>query len=471
MRLNILKSILILTITLVIATFFSCNNSKIEEDYENHFGIEKNARVVFVGNSITRGGMFHNNVLLYHVTRFPDKNIQIYNCGVSGDVTWGVLYRMEEDILINKPTHAVIMLGMNDVGREWYGTVSTTDADTLKQRKKKLFDYKENMEKIVKIFLEKDIKVILERPSIYDQIAVLPEKNHLGVNDALGICALYCDSLVQRNDLSIVDYFGIMNEINTQMQKKDSSFTLVGQDRIHPGETGHFVMSYQFLKSEKAPKYISQIIIDSEKKIANGSNNCEVKNLTTEKGIISFFVKEKALPFPVKEEQKEGLKLVPFMDEFNVELLKVRKLNPKMEYQLKIDDTFIGSFTGKQFGEGINLTQYTSTPQYKQSEKVLKVLQELWKAESKLRGMKFIEYLPQYKKMKATEDLKAIEAFMDSAFVADGYTNPYYKSQLNKFIENKPKEETYKKDCKRFIEKAYSLAQPVEHTFSITTLK
>ncbi len=464
-----MKVTLILFITLITTIFFSCKSSKPEEEeYKNHFGIEKDARVVFVGNSITNRGLFHNNILLYHLTRFPDKNIRVYNSGVSGGVAQGVLDRMEEDILIHKPTHAIIMLGMNDVGRDWYGTAPTTHQDTLLERKKRLIEYKENMEKIVAIFLKKDITVLLERPTIYDQTAVLPEKNHYGVNDALGICALYADSLAQKNGLATIDYFGIMNRINAQMQKKDSSYTLTGQDRIHPGETGHFIMSYEFLKTENAPKYVSQILIDSKKKKADGSKNCVIRNLTTEKGGISFSVTENALPFPIKKEQKEGLELAPFMGEFNVELLKVTQLNLETEYQLKIDDVFIGSFTGKQFDEGINLAEFTNTPQYEQSKKVLETLQERWEAESKLRGMKFIQYLPQFKKMKVTEDLKTIETFMDSAFVADGYTNPYYKSQLKIYIANKPKEEAYKAACKQLIEKAYLLAQPVEHTYLVT---
>jgi len=32
----------------------------------------KNDRVVFVGNSITKMGMFHHDLLLYHITRFPE---------------------------------------------------------------------------------------------------------------------------------------------------------------------------------------------------------------------------------------------------------------------------------------------------------------------------------------------------------------------------------------------------------------
>ncbi len=383
-------------------TFVSCNNTKPEDKTEKHsaasFSFDKNSRVVFVGNSITNMGMFHNNIFLYHVTRFPEKNIYMFNCGVSGDVTWGVLDRMEEDILVHKPTHAVIMLGMNDVGRNWYGGRNTTDPDTLKQREERLRAYRENMDKIVKIFLDKNIKVILERPTIYDQTAELPAKNYYGVNDALGICATYVDSLAAKYDLPEVDYYTIMNKINEEMQKKDPSFTITRpSDRIHPGETGHLVMTYAFLKAEKAPKYVSKIILDAGKDKETECGNCDVKNIKADDKGITFTVFERSLPFPVKDSQKEGLELVPFMKDFNVELLKITNLVSGAKYLLKIDSVAIGNFSGKQLEEGINLAEYKNTPQYQQSLKVLGVLQELWEIEGKLRGMKFIEYMEPFK--------------------------------------------------------------------------
>ena len=63
----------------------------------------------------------------------------MFNCGVSGDVTSGVLNRMEEDILINNPSHAVIMLGMNDVYRNLYGSDINADTNIIKFNRCTLF--------------------------------------------------------------------------------------------------------------------------------------------------------------------------------------------------------------------------------------------------------------------------------------------------------------------------------------------
>jgi lysophospholipase L1-like esterase len=64
-------------------------------------------QIIFLGNSITEGGPW--NELL------PDKNI--LNRGIGGDITFGVLKRLDE-IIQRKPTHLFILIGINDIGKD-----------------------------------------------------------------------------------------------------------------------------------------------------------------------------------------------------------------------------------------------------------------------------------------------------------------------------------------------------------------
>jgi endoglucanase len=360
-----------------------------------------------------------------------------------------------------------MMLGMNDVRRWLYGTHATSDEDTLRLRNEAVLEYKTRMDSIVRLFLSKDIRVILERPTIYDQTALLPEKNHLGVNDVLGECAVYIDSLGKKYDLPVVDYYTIMNRIELELQKKDPSATLTGQDRIHPGETGHLIMAYQFLKAEQVPKYVSRIIIDAEKqRAAKESENCKTEKIKSTDNGISFIVEENALPFPVKKEQAEALRLVPFMQDMNVELLKVTGLSDG-EYVLKIDDTVIDDFTGRELEEGVNLASYANTPQMEQAAAIRSKLEELWGVEKRLRGMKFIEYMDVYKEYPKKDDLKAVGVYLDSLF-SKKYQNPYYKNQLKKYLVNKSKEQELSEMTKKIRDTVYELAIPEAHSFKLT---
>lgn len=434
---------------------------------------QRGDRVAFVGNSITNNGEFHHNIFQYYVTRFPKVPIQFFNCGISGDVTGGILNRMEDDILIHKPTLVVLMIGMNDVKRSLYGVSPTNNADTLSQRAKALEVYKTNLDSIIKVFLSKNIKVILQKPTIYDQTAVLKTPNNYGVNDALKQCAEYTEKLGQKYNLPFVDYWNLLNSINTILQVKDSTATIIGNDRVHPGAVGHLIMAYQFLKSTNHPQDVSRIIIDARsKKPSNTGHNCQVENLTKDGNKFIFQVIENALPFPIEDNQQQALDLVPFMQELNVEDLKVSGLE-EGNYQLKIDDEVINTFSSQQLKEGINLALYKNTPQYKQSIVVRGILKEMWKNEANLRTIKWVE-IGHLKDCKNPEDLQSVEIFLKERFetlyqrLSNG---SYYKTQFDKYITLKPNEETIKKNLQELRLKAYQLATPTKHSFTLMRVR
>ncbi|MFZ4581480.1 MAG: SGNH/GDSL hydrolase family protein [Paludibacter sp.] len=425
-------------------------------------------RVCFVGNSITNNGEFHHNILLYHTTRFPNQELEFFNCGISGDNTQGIINRMESDILIHKPNKVLIMIGMNDINRGLYGTKPTINADTLRLRKEALSRYKTNLDKIITLLLSKKITVILQKPSIYDETAVLSTPTKIGANDALKNCAEIMEEFSVKYKLQTVDYWTPMTKMNQEIQIKDPKATLVGSDRIHPGAIGHIVMAYHFLKAEKAPAFVSHIVIDKNKKQqTSASKNCEINSIQWESNKITFKVKEAALPFPVISEQKEATELVPFTNELNTELLKVKGLS-KGDYKLTIDSVLIGQFTAAQFSEGLNLANYPSTPQYKQAMRVRDILWELRTVVSKYRGLKFIEFNGDFRKCPDKTNLQVVQNYMDSVFSTGSYkTNPYFKSRLKDYVQNKPKENEFVEMANNLRKKSYVEAQTKYHNYII----
>lgn len=423
-------------------------------------------RVCFVGNSITNAGEFHHNILLYHITRFPNVPATVFNCGVSGDDTERVIRRMENDILVNKPTKAIIMLGMNDVRRSLYSEKPATDPGTLKQRDEAIEIYKANYEQIVQTFLSKNISVVLQKPSIYDQTAKLPTANGLGVNDALKQCADFIQHVAQKYQLATVDYWTIMTTINAEIQKKDSTATITSKDRVHPQSTGHFIMSYQFLKSMNAPKFVSKIVINKNAiRSSKQSLNCKIESLEQTRNQLKFVVKENALPFPMVETYSEGAKLVPFVDDFNNQILKIEKL-PKGNYQLLIDNILIGEFSYPAIKEGINLALFQKTPQYMQALQVREVLKELWQLESGLRGLKFIEGNRFFQESPDKDDVAGMKARLYPLFEKSYPSNSaFFKSQLDKYFQIKPLEQNYLQKSDSLRLKAFELAQPKFHSF------
>ncbi|MBX9850902.1 MAG: sialate O-acetylesterase [Cytophagaceae bacterium] len=82
------------------------------EHYENRVKLFENEKIVtgkiiFLGNSITEMGPWHKLL----------NDSAVINRGIGGDVTFGVLRRLD-DIINRKPSKLFIMIGINDIGKD-----------------------------------------------------------------------------------------------------------------------------------------------------------------------------------------------------------------------------------------------------------------------------------------------------------------------------------------------------------------
>jgi len=83
---------------------YSKHYYNLKEVYENTADTEN--EIIFLGNSITEGGNW--------AEMFP--NVNAVNRGISGDVSDGILHRLEE-ITSSKPKKVFLMIGTNDLAR------------------------------------------------------------------------------------------------------------------------------------------------------------------------------------------------------------------------------------------------------------------------------------------------------------------------------------------------------------------
>jgi lysophospholipase L1-like esterase len=347
-------------------------------------------KVCFVGNSITYNGGFFHQIALYYATRYPDMKLDIINCGVPGNVAAQVIARMDSDILVNKPTVAVVKLGMNDVDKTLYTTQAATQPDIALKRQKALDTYRKNYEIVINILLKNNCRVILQTPTIYDETAALKDVRLPGRNGALEKCVGYVKELGAKYGLKVVDYWSLMNEVNKKYQETDSTRTIIGADRVHPGPVGHFIMAYEFLRSTGAKPLVSSVALDAGHPAKGNAVNGAISEIKADETKVSFNWKENALPFPVAKDAQPALALVPFIKALNQEVLKVADLKPG-NYHVLIDGKPAGVFSNTQLSEGIDLSQNIATPQYIQAGKILKLFQQYWQLENKARYLRAIE--------------------------------------------------------------------------------
>jgi lysophospholipase L1-like esterase len=316
---------------------------------------KKGDRVVFTGNSITDGGRYHSYIWLYYLTRYPNMPIKVFNAGIGGDVARQIDERLQDDVFSKKPTVITLTFGMNDTG---YQSLKGKKADSVYAEKiNTSYQSFLNIEKKLKAYPQ--VRKIMIGSSAYDETSKIKTNPITGKNAAiLKIIALQ-QQAAQKNGWDFVDFNQPMVKINREQQLHDSLFTMQGTDRIHPTNDGHMVMAYLFLKAQGfAGKKVAEADINLHNK-STKAENCTVSSLAISFQTISFNYLAKSLPYPLDTiaqnngkpatSQASATKLVPFIPQFNQENLKVIGLKSDQNYELKIDNTVIGKWSGNNF--------------------------------------------------------------------------------------------------------------------------
>ncbi len=416
--------------------------------------------VVFLGDSITHGRLYHSMIYDYYLTRFPERKIHFVNAGIAGDSAGGALGRLEEDVISKHPTSVVIMLGMNDVGRSNY--VANPTAQQLASQAGALERYRSNMDTLLgRLRAETDAKLIVMTPSPFDQTAVMERENQPGCNDALAKCGQIGRELAAKHGATVFDLHGPMTAFNLERQKSDPAYTIIGSDRVHPGLPGNLLMARLFLNEQQAPALVSKVTFD-----AGSGKATETKNATVSGGKggpdgWSFTVAENALPWPINPEAAPLLEFVPLEKELNQEILRVTGLG-EGAYVLKIDGEEVARHTAAEWAEGINLAMNPATPQAKQAAEVAKINEKRRSAEVRLRGYACVRWFLGHQKIDA-DNLDAVRAFLKENEGKEGY----YLNQVPTYLaewEDRGEVQAMVQDLEK---KAWDARKPVEHAYEL----
>ncbi len=423
-----------------------------------------------LGDSITHGGFYPRYVELFYVTRFPDRKLEIFNCGISGDTVTGALKRLGWDCLDHKPTVVSVMLGMNDVGRHHYAT--NADAATVgAKRSERDHAYAAAMTDLSSRILTSGARLILITPSPYDDTArevgtVCFSPNAPGCGAALRRYAAKVMEWGRSLGVPVIDFNGPMNLINEEHQRNDPAFTIVGSDRVHPKEPGHLVMAFEFLKAQGVSGDVSRMEIDAVTGSSTGSFNCTISDCKLLTNGISFTSLEKSLPFPASAAAAPALQLVPFSSDLNREILIIKGLRSG-NYRLSIDGTPIRNCTASELSSGVNLSTETNTPEYLQSLRVMEALKRKWEAVSAIRGIAYVELQSWPDAPRPFDpEIMGIKMKEREARLAAG-GNPWVLLQQENYRANKPREEDLKRQSEEALQAAREAAKPVPHRFTI----
>lgn len=429
-------------------------------------------KVNFIGNSITHSGGFHNHVLLYYATRFPNEEILFLNSGISGDNANDIFRRLDDDIIPPNADWSVVMVGMNDVNRALYSPKRVGEAGLDEQKQNALQNFRNHLDKMLRKLSQTETKIILQTPSIYDQTAQLASENHFGVNDALKECTAIVEEMAMKYDTYLVDYWQFMTETNERLQQNDPAATIISIDRVHPWGTGDLIMAYRFLKETGVPQTVAEVEI--EKGAVKECINCTATIGKTDKSSTAFQLLAKSLPFPLEDEPQTALalELVPFMDQLNREILKLSKLKSG-SYSLTIDGIFIADFTHEELAEGVNLAQYRHTPQYQQALQVRDIAVTYRKLQRQLRDIKLVQnrhFPAAIRTASISEITNFIAGTLEDLKASNARKHAEMQKTFDNYLKLKPQEKALEARLVELTASIYEINKPVAHNFEVKRL-
>lgn len=248
-------------------------------------------RVVFLGDSITYAGGYIDDIEAYYDTRFPDREIDFINLGLSSETVSGLSEkghaggkfprpdlheRLGRVLEKTKPDLVFICYGMND------GIYQPFDQSRFKA-------FRDGLKSVHEQIAATSAKVIHITPPIFDaQGAAARATNagpfgfshpYFGYDEVL---ALYSDWLLDQRDAGwdVVDLHTPMKRWLLDHREKDADFSYT-REGVHPDAAGHWVMAKQILLYLGASDVAD---MNSESELVSGNpHGAEILKLVREK--------------------------------------------------------------------------------------------------------------------------------------------------------------------------------------------
>lgn len=421
--------------------------------------------VAFVGDSITHSGRYHRFILDYYLTRFPERKIKFVNCGIAGDSAAGAVSRLEWDILPNQPNAASLMLGMNDIGRGYYGKANPDEA-TLQARQRCLDGHKQSMAQLAQGLADRGVKrFVVCTPSPYDDTVQVTTENLFGCNAALATCGQYGRELAAKYQGGVVDFNTAMTAVCVEGQKTNPAFTIIGQDRVHPADLGHLIMAFLYLKAQGVPALVSRVAVDGVAGKLENAENCAVTGLQATGDKVSFDYLAKSLPWPIDDAAKGALALVPLEQDLDQEVLQVKLAGAGL-YRLSIDGQAVGDYSGEELARGVNLALNPKTPQYQQARQVVAVNEQRRASEYRIRTHAQMKMLFVRAKLNE-DDVAAVDAYMEDFLKQHESMRPYFTNQYKVYRAAHAQLDAIRAEVEALTQKAWTMNQPQVHHYEI----
>ena len=268
---------------------------------------EKDARVAFIGDSITHSSPLPTLVQDYYLRHLPDLRVKTYNLGIGGDTAECALTRMEGDILRCRPTEAVVMLGTNDINFRLYRKIPTeAQAAEIEER---ALCHLASMAELVKRLYERGIAVTLCSSLGRDELTPPADteadealRSHGATKRLYKLFRENCRALAPMLK-GTVDYLTPFQALQAELLAVGGP-SLFRPDRIHATPLGQWMMSRILLREQGLP-----VALPTAELLANGFKTPSYSPALAERFAVEQNLRNVRWVDPHQAAETEGLSL------------------------------------------------------------------------------------------------------------------------------------------------------------------
>ncbi len=336
-----------------------------EASEENIPRFEDGDVVGFIGDSIThvvyRPLGYVEMLEQYYLSRFPEQEIEFRNLGSEGYRATNTLDIYDSDPAFRGLSKAVIMLGTNEAILKYSTDEYITDMEALVGKLKA-----EGLE---------SKNILLLSPPVCDQYCAMNYDANGNMRWTYEDRLLeYMDALEAKAPEWGVEYLNLhapMAALTEEMQKEDNRNTLT-TDCIHPNATGHRVLAYYILEAQGlADEPLSELTAAGQgaKGEVLSLHDTLTESYLCERGMTGFLHSE-TLPIPAAESVRDFQAFFGEAALLYEKIFRIEGLKEAASYRILFGETELGSFTGRELAEGIDLGVLETHPQRAAMEQI-----------------------------------------------------------------------------------------------------
>ena len=326
--------------------------------------------VGFCGDSLTHAGyseVNYTHVLFnYYVTHFPEREIELRNLGVGRATILHGLDLYEQDPAARGLTKVVLEYGINDTKNLYESPEFYTDSK--KTERNSLQDFTNSLEQFLKL-LQKDG---IESRNVF--AATLPIPKALSPEDAADQAlpqtrlqagyenrANVIRDFASLNGTGLLEFRLLLTRLwqTLYAENQDPSENIMEDDELHLNTAGQIYLAYLFLEQQGALQDVSNIKISGD---SISAENADVSNFHYEEDYLYYDYRADSLPMGISSEYFEADELLNILDRMNREIIQAEGLQEESLYDIYINGEKIGSWSGKELANGVNIANITENP-------------------------------------------------------------------------------------------------------------